>query len=137
MLISLNWIKDFVDIPEMSPKELGSLFTLATAEVEDVVVKGAFLNTVLVAEVVSMKPHPDSDKLNLVTINYGAPELKEIVCGAQNVKVGLKVPFAQNGTTLPNGMTLEPKKIRGILSEGMLCSEVELGLSNEIGRAHV
>lgn len=131
MLISLNWIKDFVDIPEMSPKELGSLFTLATAEVEDVVVKGAFLNTVLVAEVVSMKPHPDSDKLNLVTINYGAPELKEIVCGAQNVKVGLKVPFAQNGTTLPNGMTLEPKKIRGILSEGMLCSEVELGLSNE------
>lgn len=131
MLISLNWIKDFVDVPEMSPKELGSLFTLATAEVEDVVVKGAFLNTVLVAEVVSMRPHPDSDKLNLVTINYGAPAHKEIVCGAQNVAVGLKVPFAQNGTTLPNGMTLEPKKIRGILSEGMLCSEVELGLSDE------
>ena len=131
MLISLNWIKDFVEIPDMSPKDLGSQFTLATAEVEDVIVKGAFLNTVLVAEVVSMRPHPDSDKLNLVTINYGAPATKEIVCGAQNVAVGLKVPFAQNGTTLPNGMTLEPKKIRGILSEGMLCSEVELGVATE------
>ena len=131
MLISLNWIKDFVDLPDMSPKELGSRFTLATAEVEDVIVKGAFLNSVLVAHVVSMRPHPDSDKLNLVTIDYGASTHKEIVCGAQNVAVGLNVPFAQNGTTLPNGMTLEPKKIRGILSEGMLCSEVELGLSNE------
>jgi len=131
MLISLNWINDFVKLPELSPKEISSRFTLATAEVEDVIVKGEFLKKVLVVEVVSMRPHPDSDKLNLVTINYGQPETKEIVCGAQNVAVGLKVPFAQNGTTLPNGMTLEPKKIRGVLSEGMLCSEVELGLSEE------
>lgn len=131
MLISLNWIKDFVELPDISPKELGSKFTLATAEVEDVIVKGEFLNKVLVAEVVSMRPHPDSDKLNLVTINYGAPAHKEIVCGAQNVAVGLMVPYAQNGTTLPNGMTLEPKKIRGVLSEGMLCSEVELGVATE------
>lgn len=131
MLISLNWINDFVKLPELSPKEISSRFTLATAEVEDVIVRGEFLKKVLVAEVVSMRPHPDSDKLNLVTINYGKTETKEIVCGAQNVAVGLKVPFAQNGTTLPNGMTLEPKKIRGILSEGMLCSETELGLAEE------
>lgn len=128
MLISLNWIKDFVDIPEMSPKELGSLFTLATAEVEDVVVKGEGLRPILCVEIKSLKPHPDSDKLNLVTFDYGHGQLKEVVCGAPNVKVGLKVPYAPIGTTLPNGMTLEPKKIRGILSDGMLCSEVELGL---------
>ena len=128
MLISLNWIKDFVDIPDMSPKELGSLFTLATAEVEDVIIKGEALKPILCVEIKSLKPHPDSDKLNLVTFDFGKGELKEVVCGAPNVKVGLKVPYAPIGTTLPNGMTLEPKKIRGILSDGMLCSETELGL---------
>ncbi len=128
MLISLNWIKDFVDIPEMSPKELGSLFTLATAEVEDVIVKGAALRPILCVEIKSFKPHPDSDKLNLVTFDIGQGQLKEVVCGAPNVKVGLHVPYAPIGTTLPNGMTLEPKKIRGILSDGMLCSSNELGL---------
>lgn len=128
MLISLNWIKDFVEIPEMSPKDLGSLFTLATAEVEDVVVKGEALKPILCVEIKSLKPHPDSDKLNLVTFDYGQGKSKEVVCGAPNVKVGLKVPYAPIGTTLPNGMILEPKKIRGILSDGMLCSEVELAL---------
>lgn len=130
MLISLNWIKDFVEIPDMPAKELGSLFTLATAEVEDVIIKGAGLRPVTVVEIKSLRPHPEADKLNLVTIFTGKDE-REIVCGATNVRVGLKVPYAPTGTTLPNGMTLEPKKIRGILSEGMLCSEVELGLSNE------
>lgn len=128
MLISLNWIKDFVDIPEMAPKELGSKFTLATAEVEDVIVKGESLKPILCVEIKSIKPHPDSDKLNLVTFDYGKGQTKEVVCGAPNVSVGLKVPYAPIGTTLPNGMTLEPKKIRGILSDGMLCSETELGL---------
>ncbi len=128
MLISLNWIKDFVEIPDMPPKELGSLFTLATAEVEDVIVKGEALKPILCVEIKSLKPHPDSDKLNLVTFDYGQGKLKEVVCGAPNVRPGLKVPYAPIGTTLPNGMTLEPKKIRGILSDGMLCSETELGL---------
>lgn len=128
MLISLNWIKDFVEIPDLPAKELGSLFTLSTAEVEDVIMKGDALKPILCVEIKSFKPHPDSDKLNLVTFDYGQGQLKEVVCGAPNVKVGLKVPYAPIGTTLPNGMTLEPKKIRGILSDGMLCSEVELGL---------
>lgn len=128
MLISLDWIKDFVQIPEMSPKELGSRFTLATAEVEDIIVSGEALKAILCVEIKSLKPHPDSDKLNLVTFDYGQENFKEVVCGAPNVKVGLKVPYAPIGTTLPNGMTLEPKKIRGILSDGMLCSETELGL---------
>jgi phenylalanyl-tRNA synthetase beta chain len=133
MLISLNWIKDFVDLPDLPPKELGSLFTLATAEVEDVIVKGDSLKSILCVEIKSLKPHPEADKLNLVTFDYGGGNLKEVVCGAPNVKVGLKVPYAAIGTTLPNGMTLEPKKIRGILSDGMLCSETELGLGEGKG----
>jgi phenylalanyl-tRNA synthetase beta chain len=133
MLISLNWIKDFVAIPNLPPKELGSLFTLATAEVEDVIVKGENLKSILCVEIKSLKPHPEADKLNLVTFDFGGGELKEVVCGAPNVKVGLKVPYAPIGTTLPNGMTLEPKKIRGILSDGMLCSETELGLGEGKG----
>lgn len=128
MLISLNWIKDFVDIPDMPAKELASKFTLATAEVEDVIVKGDNLRAVKVVEIKSLKPHPDSEKLNLVTFDVGNGTTKEVVCGAPNVRPGLKVPYAPTGTTLPNGMTLEPKKIRGILSDGMLCSETELGL---------
>ncbi len=128
MLISLNWIKDFVEIPDMPAKELGSLFTLATAEVEDIKVVGESLRPILCVEIKSLRPHPDSDKLNLVTFDLGKAETKEVVCGAPNVRAGLKVPYAPIGTTLPNGMTLEPKKIRGILSDGMLCSEVELGL---------
>ena len=133
MLISLNWIKEFVEIPDLSPKEIGSLFTLATAEVEDVIVKGDSLKSILCVEIKSLKPHPEADKLNLVTFDYGEGKLKEVVCGAPNVAVGLKVPYAAIGTTLPNGMTLEPKKIRGILSDGMLCSETELGLGEGKG----
>lgn len=128
MLISLNWIKDFVALPDLPPKELASKFTLSTAEVEDVVVKGESLKPILCVEIKSLKPHPDSDKLNLVTFDYGGGKTKEVVCGAPNLAPGQRVPFAPIGTTLPNGMTLEPKKIRGILSDGMLCSETELGL---------
>jgi len=128
MHISLDWIQDFVKLPELSPKELGLKFTLTTAEVEDVIQRGAELSKVICVEIKSLKPHPESDKLNLVTFDLGEGKLKEVVCGAPNVAVGLKVPYAPTGVTLPNGMTLEPKKIRGILSDGMLCSEVELGL---------
>lgn len=128
MLISLDWIKDFTVIPDLSPKEIGEKFTLTTAEVEGVQETGAGLNLIRVAEIISFVPHPEADKLNLVTFNLGGGETKEVVCGAPNVKVGIKVPYAPTGATLPNGMKLEPKKIRGILSEGMLCSEVELGL---------
>jgi phenylalanyl-tRNA synthetase beta chain len=128
MLISLDWIKDFVQLPDISPKDLSSHFTLATAEVEDVIVVGEALKSILCVEITSLRPHPDSDKLNLVTFDYGQGQSKEVVCGAPNVRVGLKVPYAPIGTTLPDGLTLEPKKIRGILSDGMLCSAKELGL---------
>lgn len=132
MHISLNWIKDFVELPDMPAKELGSRFTLTTAEVEGIHAKGAGLDKVSVVHVISKKPHPEADKLNLVTFETGSGT-REVVCGAPNVKEGMKVFYAPVGTTLPNGMTLEPKKIRGILSDGMLCSESELGLGEGQG----
>ena len=131
MLISLDWIKEFVNISEQDAKVLGEKFTLATAEVEDVETINACFSKILVAEIVSIEQHPDADKLNLVSFNYGESETKRVVCGASNVRVGLKTPFAPIGVTLPNGLTLEPRPIRGVLSEGMLCSEEELGFAEK------
>ncbi len=128
MLISLNWIKDFVELPELDADELANSFTMTTAEVEDVTTTYTHLKQIKVAEIESVKKHPEADKLNLVTFNFGKGKTKEVVCGAPNVREGLKIPYAPLGTTLPNGLTLEPKKIRGIVSEGMLCSQVELGI---------
>ncbi len=130
MYISINWIKDYVDLPEdISPQELGVRFTLATCEVEEVETTGTHLQEVKIAQITGIEPHPDADKLRLVTFETGAGE-KRVVCGAPNVEVGKKVPFAAVGVTLPGGFTLVPKKIRGVESEGMLCSESELDLND-------
>lgn len=114
MNISINWIKDYVDLPEdISPEELGVKFTLATCEVEGVETTGAHLEQIKVVEITTIEPHPDADKLRLVSFNTGEDE-KRVVCGAPNVEVGKKVPFASVGVTLPGGFTLTPKKIRGL-----------------------
>ncbi len=132
MNISINWIKDYVDLPEdITLQELGTRFTLATCEVEEVQTTGEHLKAVKVVEITGIEKHPDADRLNLVTFNTGDGE-ERVVCGASHVEVGKKVPFACIGTTLPGGFTLVPKKIRGVASEGMLCAEDELGL----GEAH-
>ena len=128
MDISLNWVKDFVKLPELAADDLANAFTMTTAEVEGVKTTFNHLNVIKVAQIKSLRKHPEADKLNLVTFDFGAKEVKEVVCGAPNVREGLKIPYAPLGTTLPNGLTLEPKKIRGILSEGMLCSETELAI---------
>lgn len=128
MDISLNWVKDFVNLPNLSADDLANAFTMTTAEVEGVSSTFTHLKVIKVAQIKSIEKHPEADKLNLVTFDFGDTTTKEVVCGAPNVAVGLKVPYAPLGTTLPGGFTLEPKKIRGVLSEGMLCSEVELGL---------
>jgi phenylalanyl-tRNA synthetase beta chain len=129
--ISLDWVKDFVELPNIDADELANSFTMTTAEVEDVKITGEFLNKIKIVKILSFKKHPEADKLNLVTFDLGAGKTHEVVCGAPNVKEGIKVPYAPLGITLPNGMTLEAKKIRGILSEGMLCSAVELGMGAE------
>ena len=129
MLISIDWIKDFTTLPELDPKSIGERFTLGTAEVEDVITSGQYWQQIKVAHVVKTEPHPEADKLQLATIDLGDGKERVVVCGASNCRAGIKTPYAPVGVTLPGGLTLEPKKIRGVLSEGMLCSEEELGTS--------
>jgi phenylalanyl-tRNA synthetase beta chain len=86
---------------------------------------------VVVAEVLAIEKHPNADKLTLCKVNYGGPAEMTVVCGAPNVAVGGKYPFAPLGTTLPAGFTIEKRKVRGVFSEGMLCAEDELGISND------
>ena len=128
MYISLDWVNDFVKLPQLDADELANAFTMTTAEVEGVQTTFDHLKKIKVAKIIEINKHPEADKLNLVTFDFGGKEPKEVVCGAPNVVVGLKIPYAPLGTTLPNGLVLEPKKIRGYLSEGMLCSETELGI---------
>lgn len=134
MYVSTDWIKDFVDLPDMLSQDLAVKFTMATCEVEEVIVHEEFLTKITTVEVLSKKKHPEADTLNLVTIKISDSETKEIVCGAPNVEPGIKVPYACLGTTFPNGLTLTPKKIRGIVSEGMLCSEAELEIGDDASK---
>jgi phenylalanyl-tRNA synthetase beta chain len=127
MKISINWIKDFVNLDDISEKDLINKFTLSTAEIEDVIYEGELLHRLKIVEITDIQKHPDAEKLNLVTFKLSESESFRVVCGASNVEVGKKVPFAPLGTSFPNGLVLTPKKIRGILSEGMLCSGEELG----------
>jgi len=129
MLISIDWIRDFVTLPNLSAKEIYTRFTLATAEVEGIITVDEHLEQIVVAEIISFEKHPEADKLNLVTFKISNSEIRKVVCGASNVKVGIKIPYAPLGVKLPNGLLLEAKKIRGVLSEGMLCSEEELGFA--------
>jgi len=131
MLISIDWIRDFTDVPNLPAKDIYTRFTLATAEVEDVITVGEHLEKIVVAEIISFEKHPEADKLNLVTFKISDTDIRKVVCGASNVKVGIRIPYAPLGVKLPNGLLLEAKKIRGVLSEGMLCSEEELGFAED------
>ena len=132
MKISVDWIRDFVDLPtELRDRDISERITLGVCEVEGYERIGSVLNNVTVAAVTAVEPHPDADKLKLATVDLGAGKTARVVCGAPNCRAGIKVPYAAIGTTLPGGFTLEPKKIRGIISEGMLCAEDELGLSDD------
>lgn len=128
MLISLNWIRDFVELPpDLDPMEVMTRITIRTAEVEEVKRLWSHFSQVVTAKVVALKSHPDADKLKLVRVNHGLGEM-EVVCGAPNVQIGQVVALAKAGTELPAGR-LEANIIRGVRSEGMLCAEDELGIS--------
>ena len=129
MKVSLNWLKDYVEI-RMDWKDLIHLLTMAGLEVEGATSTGEGLEKVVVAEIQSIQRHPNADRLSLVEAKT-SQESFSIVCGATNIKEGQKVPLALVGARLPNGIEIKRSKIRGVLSEGMLCSEIEMGLGQE------
>jgi phenylalanyl-tRNA synthetase beta chain len=127
MLASYEWLKALSGV-SLSADEVAETFNRVGIEVESVTRYGEGLERVVVAEVRGMRPHPEADKLRLVTVFDGEAEL-EVVCGAPNVPApGRKVIFAKLHATLPGGFVLTPKSIRGVESQGMLCSESELGV---------
>lgn len=129
MRLSLNWLREFVDAT-VSPEELGHRLTMAGFEVEGIHRMGEGIGDVVVAEVLSVRRHPNADKLSLCEVSDGERRYA-VVCGAPNVRAGAKAPLARIGASLPGGMTIKKSKIRGEVSEGMLCSERELGLAKE------
>ncbi len=129
MQVSFNWLKDYISI-DLDPEELADLLTMAGIEVENVVKIGDGLDGVVVGQITAVNPHPKADKLSLCNVDTGS-DTCSIVCGATNIKPGDKVPLAQIGTKLSSGITIKKAKIRGELSQGMLCSETELALGND------
>jgi len=129
MKVSLDWIKDYVEI-RMDLKDLINLLTMAGLEVEEAASVGEGFEKVVVAEIQSIRRHPQADRLSLVEVKTGR-ETFSIVCGATNIKEGQKVPLALVGARLPNGIEIKRSKIRGVTSDGMLCSESELALGKD------
>jgi phenylalanyl-tRNA synthetase beta chain len=131
MHLSLNWLADHVDLSGLDPELIARELTLKTALIERVTDQRAALAGVVVGEVLSAVPHPGADRLSLCTVEHGGDRPARVVCGAPNVAAGQRVLYAPVGTTLPGGLKLKAAKIRGELSEGMICAEDELGLGPE------
>ena len=128
MRVSLEWLREFVDIEE-SPEELAELLTMLGVEAEPGLDLAA-INNVVIGKVLSAEKHPNADKLKVCQVTDGNGTYP-VVCGAPNVAAGQTVPFARVGATLPGDITLRKVRIRGEVSEGMICSERELGVSDE------
>jgi phenylalanyl-tRNA synthetase beta chain len=130
MKISFNWLRELAELPPgVDAERAAAALTSQGLEVEGIAQKGRELLGVVVGEVLAMRPHPKADKLRLVTVCTGGRE-EEVVCGAPNVPPpGNRVCWAEPGARLPGGKVLEAREVRGVMSPGMLCSEVELGFS--------
>ena len=131
MYISMNWIREFVDLSGLDIMDLIRQFSLSTAEVENEIFhKGSDLSGVVVAEIKSVAEHPESKKLHLLKVDIGESELVDVVCGAPNVREGMKTAFAKVGARLGE-ITIAPRPLAGYMSCGMCCSEKEIGISDD------
>lgn len=130
MFLSMNWISDFVDLSGLDKMQLINKFSLSTAEVEnDIYHKGSDISGIVVGEIKSVEAHPDSKKLHLLKVDIGGDELCDVVCGAPNVRVGMKTAFAKVGAQVGD-ITITPRELAGFTSNGMCCSEKEIGISD-------
>ncbi len=133
MKVSLKWLRDYVDI-KLAPEELAERLTMSGLEVKGIQTIGGTWDNVVIGEVIALNPHPNADRLKLATVDLGTEQVI-VVCGAPNIGLGQRVPFAHIGARLINAHTeeavlLKPAKIRGVASQGMVCSEKELGISD-------
>lgn len=137
MRISLNWLRELVEI-KLTPEELAQTLTMAGFEVEEIEDRRTWANGVVVGRVLQREQHPNADKLSVCQVDIGTGETQTIVCGAANVKADIFVPVATVGTYLPNiDLKIKPAKLRGVASNGMICSLKELGLPTDVDGIHI
>ena len=132
MLVSLNWLNERVDLSGKSTQELDDLLTFAGIEVEGIHFQGPATEKVVIAKILSAEPHPDADRLKVCQVETGEGEPRQIVCGAKNYQVGDKVPCALPGAAMQAGFEIKVGKLRGVESQGMLCSASEIGYTDEV-----
>ncbi len=130
MKFSVNWLREFVDLPK-NPEEIAELLTRAGIETKKIETRGANIDKVIVSQITASSRHPNADRLTVCEVDDGSGTKRQIVCGATNYKVGDKVPLALPDAKLPNGMEIRKSKLRGVESEGMLCSPIELSLGED------
>ena len=130
MKFSVNWLREFVELPSRVD-ELAELLTMAGIEIENIEKRGANFDNVVVAQINSFTQHPNADRLSVCDVDDGTNHHRQIVCGAKNFKADDKVPVALPGAQLPNGLKIKVSKLRGVESQGMLCSPSELLISQE------
>lgn len=128
MQFSQNWLREWIN-PAISTEALADVLTMGGLEVEEMEPAAPAFSGVVVGEIVACDKHPDADKLNVCQVNIGQAELLQIVCGAPNARVGIRVPCATVGAVLPGDFKIKNAKLRGVASSGMLCSAKELGIN--------
>lgn len=128
MNLPMSWLGDYTDISGVTPKEYADKMTMSGSKVEGVENLGKDIDKVVVGKVLTCEMHPDSDHLHVCMVEVGESEPIQIVCGAPNVCAGQKVPVALNGSTLPGDIKIKKGKLRGVMSNGMICSHEELGI---------
>ena len=129
MLVSLKWLKDYVDM-ELTADELAHRLTMAGLEVDEIKTIRPQFCGVVVAKILSVKPHPSADRLSLCDVSDGT-QTYPVVCGAKNIAPGNIVPLAKAGAVIPGGYTIKSSVLRGEKSDGMLCSEAELEIGDD------
>src|SRR5437660_7211170 len=130
MKFSVNWLREFVESPP-SIDALAELLTMSGAEIEAIEKRSADFDRVVVAQIIESKPHPNADRLTVCVVDDANGTKRQIVCGAKNYKVDDKVPLALPGAELTGELKIRASKLRGVESEGMLCSPKELGVAED------
>ena len=132
MRVSLSWLQDLVQVNEPA-EQLGERLSMAGFEVEELEDLSLLAQGVVVGEVMACERHPNADKLSVCEVNVGAEQTLQIVCGAKNVRAGIHVPVAMIGAVLPAvNLTIKAGELRGVSSEGMICSLSELGQTTDV-----
>ena len=130
MRVSESWLREWVD-PKATSEELAERLTMAGLELDEARPAAPTLDGVIVARIDVVDAHPDADRLRVCQVNTGTKNLQQVVCGASNARVGLVAALATEGTVLPNGLKIKAAELRGVESNGMLCSSAELGLDED------